>query len=405
MATARNWLKTLFAASYKGVAFKIERDSERGSRRIVEHEFPNNDRPFLEDLGEGVRHFDVTAYVASDDADSEAAQLIATCAMRGPGTLVLPMNGPIVVRCLEFERSFEKDRMGYSAVTMKFSREGMSSALSTVQSLANMIYVRSEELTETVATTYANDVEVTDVPDYVATAAVDGIEFALSALETVRTTRAIDPVVSGIQRDVIATTFDQVEEIIASEDEEQLAALATTVTTIATELSGGMSADVAVAAFEEILTSVDAVVVGLAGSLWQPSVTHNRQVSTTLLRIAAMAAYCEAIERLTIVDRQSGITLRANVAEHFDAQLEAFAAEDYSDYVPIVNLRDAVVEYLSRKITTLVPSVTVSANDRMPSLYWAWRLYADPNRAMEIVSRNDVVHPSYIPREFIALKE
>src|SRR4051812_3571767 len=82
---ARDWLKTLWPASYKGVPFYVEWDEEEGRRRIVEHEFPMRDDPFLEDLGEGVRHYRVDAYVASDGADGEAAAVIAVCAMRGPG--------------------------------------------------------------------------------------------------------------------------------------------------------------------------------------------------------------------------------------------------------------------------------------------------------------------------------
>jgi prophage DNA circulation protein len=41
----------------------------------------------------------------------------------------------------------------------------------------------------------------------------------------------------------------------------------------------------------------------------------------------------------------------------------------------------------------------------MPALYWAWRFYKDPNRAMEIVNRNRVADPAFIPPTFEALIE
>jgi prophage DNA circulation protein len=405
MATARDWTKTLFAASYKGVAFRVERDTEGGSRRIVEHEFPNRDVPFLEDLGEGVRHYEVTAYVASNEADSEAAAVMSICAQRGPGVLVLPMNGPVVVRCLDFRRNFDKDKMGYSAIELKFTREGFSGALATVSSLANLIYVQTEAAVDAIAAIFVRNTEVRNVPDYVAQAVTDGAQTALSTFEAVRTSRAIDVTVSATQRDVIAATFDDVPAIVASEDTEQLAELASTIVTIATDLAAGMEASVAVAAFEEIITSVAASVDATVGSQWQTSVARNRNASNTLLRLAAFAAYCEAIERLSIFDRQTGITLRANVAEYFDEQLQAMPADDYEIYVPVTRMRDAVIDYLSRAITTLVPSVQVEASASMPSLYWAWRLYADPNRTDELVSRNRVVHPSFMPTSFDALAE
>jgi len=128
MAVARDWLKTLWNASYKGTPFFVEKDEEDGGRRIVVHQFPMRDDPFLEDLGEDKRGFEVTAYVASDSADTDAGSLVATCATRGAGVLVLPTHGPITVRCLNFARERSKDKHGYIAFSLKFIREGAASA-------------------------------------------------------------------------------------------------------------------------------------------------------------------------------------------------------------------------------------------------------------------------------------
>ena len=40
---ARDWLTTLWAASFKGVPLKVERDAEAAGRRIRIHEFPMRD--------------------------------------------------------------------------------------------------------------------------------------------------------------------------------------------------------------------------------------------------------------------------------------------------------------------------------------------------------------------------
>ena len=39
----------------------------------------------------------------------------------------------------------------------------------------------------------------------------------------------------------------------------------------------------------------------------------------------------------------------------------------------------------------------------MPSLFVAWRLYQDPARVRELVDRNKVPHPSFMPNRFEAL--
>ena len=116
-----------------------------------------------------------------------------------------------------------------------------------------------------------------------------------------------------------------------------------------------------------------------------------------------MVAYCEAVARIELKDRPSAVTLRANVAEYFEAELIELSASEIDLYHALEVLRDAVINYLSLSILDLAPVRLIEANRRMPSLYWAWRLYKDPNRSAEIVARNRVAFPSLMPTTFEAL--
>ena len=48
---------------------------------------------------------------------------------------------------------------------------------------------------------------------------------------------------------------------------------------------------------------------------------------------------------------------------------------------------------------------TLDVGAQMPSLYWAYRLYADAERAKEVAARNRVYHPSFMPTTFEALSK
>ena len=157
---ARDWLKTLYLSSYKGVSFWVETDEESGSRRIVEHEFPMSDLPYNEDLGEGVRHFEVVAYLASDRADGDASALGAVCSAHGPGILVLPSHGPILVRCLNWKRNRNKDRHGYIGFTLTMAREGSASPLVSVLMLANLVFVAADAVALAVAASFVQNFAV-----------------------------------------------------------------------------------------------------------------------------------------------------------------------------------------------------------------------------------------------------
>ena len=252
MMVARDWLKSLFKASYKGVPFWVENDEESGGRRVVEHQFPMRDPPFLEDLGEDLRHYDVTAYVASDNADGEAAALVAICATRGPGTLVLPTHGQIIVRCLSFTRERSKDRHGFIAHKLRFSREGSASALASVASLANLIFVNSDAFAASVSAAFAAALKVKGQPDYVAEAAVSSFRDAVSALEAVRTSEPVDPDISAKQRDEIQSLYDDAAALVA----EQPAVAAGRVIGSARALGDGIPAISAVRSFEQAIGNV-----------------------------------------------------------------------------------------------------------------------------------------------------
>jgi prophage DNA circulation protein len=400
---ARDWLNSLWRASFRGASFWVEKDDETGARRIVIHQFPNRDDPFLEDLGEDKREFDVTAYVASDAADREAAALMAACTQRGAGTLVLPTHGPIQVRCHSAKRDRDKDKHGKIAFTLKFLREGASSALVSVLSLANLVFVAVDGLATAASAFFSQAVVVTNQPDFVVAAAVTGVQDGASMLEAIRTDEPIAAAVSSVQRDAIQAIFDAAPTAITRTDGVDVA-LAPQVFAAARGLGDGMAAETAIRAFEVVIDVAVAAPAAVYGSpSWRTS-DANKIEAYRLARLAAIAAYAEGIVRAKIADRPTGITLRANVAEHFDDELEALWAADNDLFLALQAARGAVIEYLSRVILDLAPVVTVEANLSMPSLFWAYRLYEDPTRSTELVARNPAVqHPSFMPDTFEAL--
>lgn len=130
----------------------------------------------------------------------------------------------------------------------------------------------------------------------------------------------------------------------------------------------------------------------------------NADVATQALRLTLLAGYVQSVLGQTFVDRPSGIAARSALIARFDVALGACTAgRDADMYLAIETLRNAALEWLSAVITTLKPVAVVSGPGVMPSLWWAWRLYQDPTRAAELVSRNTVPHPSFMPTTFEAL--
>ncbi|WP_413594708.1 DNA circularization protein [Citrobacter youngae] len=96
------WKDRLVDASFRGVAFKTEGEAAPVGRRVETHEYPNRDKPYTEDLGRVTFRPNITAYVIGDDCFDQRDRLIEALNKPGSGTLVHPTYGELNV-CVDGE--------------------------------------------------------------------------------------------------------------------------------------------------------------------------------------------------------------------------------------------------------------------------------------------------------------
>lgn len=96
------WKDRLVGASFRGVPFKTEDESATAGRRVETHEFVNRDKPYTEDLGKVTSRPKFSAYVVGDDCYEQRDRLIEALNKPGPGTLIHPAYGEMSV-CVDGE--------------------------------------------------------------------------------------------------------------------------------------------------------------------------------------------------------------------------------------------------------------------------------------------------------------
>lgn len=103
-------------------------------------------------------------------------------------------------------------------------------------------------------------------------------------------------------------------------------------------------------------------------------------------------------------DRPSALAARARLAEVAGPALERIAqlAGEGVWRASSDSVRFAL-DHLSRAALDLKPVVRIAAARSFPATALAWRLYGDPERAAELVDRNRVSTPAFMPAEFEAL--
>lgn len=399
----RDWLSTLWYASFKGVPFWVETDEEEGSRRVVIHQFPNRDDPFLEDLGEGPRRFSIDAYVAGDLADLQASGLGSQLTTLGPGVLVLPAHGPLFVRCVEWSRNRSKDQHGKVAFTAKFIREGSSFGLSSVSSIANAVFGVVSALASVAATTASRRILVRSQPEYVIDDTISAFEEGYTQLELLRKEAKVDSLLGPRIALDAQNYFRALPETVKRSDEIPVETF-TTAIELTQSYSEAMRPETAVRLFGGLLENPLPSLKPVYRTENEITAALNAYEVKSFFRCAWLTAYANAVTKATFESVREGRTVRADVAEFFEHSMEALTGhETYDLYIALANTRGKLIEYLNAAVIDLASVLNIEANRSIPSLVWAWRLYQDPTRANELVSRNKVIHPSFMPVKFEAL--
>ncbi|TBW33352.1 hypothetical protein EYW49_20550 [Siculibacillus lacustris] len=424
----RDWLSTLWPASWQGVPFWVEKDTHAGKRRIASHEFPGRDDPLHEDLGSGVARWQVTAYFASDTADADAAILLAALDQPGPGLLVLPIDGPVAARAHEWHRERERDKAGYVAWQITFLREGATAILATQASLGQSVFDAVDGLSAALgllATAY----DLMGTVDWVTAAVTDGLVDLVAGLDLVAGTILDDAVaalaVTSTLTAVVAAIEDGTDFALASDVVSGFAglgldalatgvdagavilALARKIGDLAIEADSAAGPDRVRDAFAPwTIADPDAAPV-TAATTCRLAMARNGVRLDVVQRLVGLAVTAEAIVRATYASRQEGVAARADFVVATERALVAMdslgAAEAAEPSTALVAVRDAAVEWLTRAIADLAPVRTIRTSAELPATVLAWVLYRDPSRGPELVSRNQVTHPGFMPRVFEAL--
>lgn len=419
MAVFRDWLRTLRRASYRGVSFFVESDKIETGRRLVVHEFPLRDTPYVEDLGRSANKIDVTAYVVGDDADGAENALRNACDAGGAATLSLPMIS-LQAHCEKCSRDFHKDKLGYIAFSLSFVREGSSAAPYPVAYLGRLIETSIGGIVAALARFFVGSFATLDFADYVHDDAADEIRSIAGQLDsTVRgTTVDVDRAPALLQQigdfysnadDLVAVgeraDLYQDTAFVAQQSPSAAGDIVSRLGNIFTAASDAIAPDLLEAAALPLTAYIPADNATTTTQSGRQSLA-NVEALRACMRILALTTLATAIVNRTYADRREAVQARADAAEAFSAELERISGlKDYDIFVAIQTLSGQVADYLSRLVTDLAPVVAVEAPRRMPALWWSQRLYGTADRAGELVTRNSVKHPAFMPLEFEALAD
>lgn len=415
-----DWRQRLRRASFRGASFWVDQDSFQGGRRVVIHEFPHKEKPYLEDLGQQARRYQVTAYTVGDRADSQALALISACTAPRSAGLVLPIFGSLRAACLDVSTDRSKDRHGFVAFKLTFVEEGSGPGPFSVPALGRLVEVAASQMLSPIEAAFRSSFEGLNVPEFVAVSASNTLAEFAAVLddERARTPIADMDQAAALRRDVQLLHDDAIDLVrqgelghrfgptsfIAQESTVADTGIASRVFGLLQTLRVGteaIDAAPALAILADFETS-DAPVP--LTTLNRKREAQNRETLLSLFRRSALVQWAVAVTQRDFDNRRQAINARAQVAERFEAELAKIEeADQFEVYIEMSRVMGLTVDYLSKLMADLAPIMVVEAQRSLPAIYWASRLYGDASRGEEISRRNEVKHPTFMPAQFEAL--
>ncbi len=417
-----SWTDRLQPASFRGVAFKVDGDDLQIGRRTVVHEYPGRDTPSVEDMGRETREYAITAYLIGPDFIAERDRLIAALEQMGPGELVSPWYGRMNVVVMGKQRISHSKKDGrMCVVSFTFVESGEDEWPTATPLGSSLLAGRSTSLLDRAQSAFASAFGLDGLPEWMSMATVEHASALLGDVADML--GSADGKMSAAMRllqgdlgvlmpppstawifsrrlaDVLdaGKGFGATSRSLLSQSNRTAAASQTQsarpVGVWPTSAQDKQQADRLTNSVSELvrvnLIASSAQAVALMPPPSQPTTTPARAPALDSVMVETPA---EAVDMPTHDELED---TRQTVIAAIDKESER--ATDDGVYQALRDLRRELVSTLRQQQQHASKLVTRTPSDTVPALVLAAEWYDDAGRADELIAKNNLSHPGFVP--------
>lgn len=400
-------------ASFRGVPFEVEASGITVGRRTVVHEYPQRDRPYVEDMGRATRNITLQCFVVGGDYLEQAQALMHELEEPGPGTLVHPWLGEMEVTITSVSELQFDQGLGVASVTITATEAGDLEFPAVTADEDTDALEAADAVEKSAVDKFCEDFDLSTINDWV-DSALEG-----SLLDALNFVSAGD----------LGKLFDYAEGV-ANLADKAMALLSTDPKILATRLAGALGLSrwaTTVSAWRGVAKSLKnlckhdklkARTKAYAERKGEPMSDVTRQVMKsqaaieTLVRqllIAQMVGVSTLVATSKDVSSPDGeedmrtttrsydeiVELRDELCQVLDDEL--LMEENDEMYQVLDEARTAIFDVLTHKADALQHVVIVKPDDVFPAVVLAYDYHDDADRDLEIARRNSVEHEGFCP--------
>jgi prophage DNA circulation protein len=397
------WRDRLRKASFRDVPFEVEEDQGEFGRRVQTHEFPQRDKPYTEDLGRATRRFNITGFVLGAEYMDRHDALLNALEAPGPGALVHPWLGTLQVNVEKVTASHSLSEGGVCRFHITFVEAGEITFPTASASRGAQSLQAADKLQQVAEAGFTEKFQVKGMPSPVADGALKDLRTHLDVL---------DKNLSGMSH-VLANPLQTVK------DQFQLPQSIQDSAAIVTAANGLYKRGTAV-------LEVGQRFVSTMGGFGTHARNHNTVLALTRAarelgastspgsgttpaaqqRQANSAAIAQLLQHTTLAQAagmasampmpvyDDGLKVRDALTAALD---DASVLASDEAYQALQDVRAKVHADLTSRLAGAARLESYSPRDNIPALVVAYDRYEDIDREQEIVERNAIRHPGFVP--------
>lgn len=376
-------------AKFRGFTFNVRRHDAAGGRRLDIALAPFVEEPFIQDLGPVPQTFRLDGFILGDDYVRRRDNFLKILNEEGPGLLIHPWLGQHRVRVVRFSVRESQDQGRIAHFGIELLREGPP------QRSARHVPGRTTRVSQVMAA--ADSVERVAVEQFTSSFVIEGVAGFVSAAAAEDVASFGERLIGSIRRmqgdtaKLLRTTRDLVDGAIDRiSDPQGLAVdLVEAIRNVSAGIAGRREALRVLLKLAEKPASVD------RGQSGQAGIAEDNARSTNGL--LAGVALGEATRRAATGDwpsRQAAEEAKKRIVDAIERHGETVPARVFQE---LHALEAAVTAVLPGPRGELPDLQRIQLEDSEPALVVAYRLHGTPDSAQDLIDRNRVPHPMFVP--------
>lgn len=423
-----SWRDRYQPASFKGVPFEAMEDSQPAGPRTQVHEYPQRDKPMVEPLGRRTNEIKIQAFVAGDDCLEKRDALLDAIWEPGSGELIHPWLGSLIVSVTDC--SYRHSRLEKGVVRFEITFvEGESEPDYPVadQDSASLLNDAAADMKLSAIDRFTRALESLDMSQLPLDAILQPINQVVDVLQDVYgTVTGVTDTAEGLINQVIAgpeafahALFGAVGDVRAvfdgfygrAKSAGSLLGLSGRLAAVAglshTQLPVGNRNRAFVSAVRGLAQDVIAVDAVRGVSVLPIDGGVKTQTDAMPLSVLAKNTLQVGMNNTDqVVSAGLGdlgvdppvaddvLALRTQMADSFWALADGSPPDHYER---IATARVVSAKHLMRVATQGVRLTHFDNAAVTPALVLAYRRYGDATTAADIIARNEIKHPGFVP--------